>query len=103
MNRILIVGATSAIARGFARAAAERGDTLFLVGRSEPRLNETADDLRVRGAASVGTFVMDLCDTARLPELLATAESTMNGLDMVLVAHGVLTDPHATEKDTAVL
>ena len=103
MKKILIAGATSAIARGFARAAAERGDALYLVGRSEPRLNETAADLKVRGASSVGTCVMDLRETARHAALIDAAEKDMSGLDMVLLAHGTLTDQAAAEQDVALL
>ncbi len=51
LRRFLIFGATSAIARGAARAAAAHGDTLYLVGRSAEKLAETAADLKVRGAA----------------------------------------------------
>ncbi len=103
MKRILIAGATSAIARGFARAAAERGDALFLVGRSEQKLSDTAADLKVRGSPTVGTFVMDLRDTARFPELISAADKAMGGLDTLLVAHGTLPDQAASQKDTALL
>ncbi len=103
MKKILIAGATSAIARGFARAAAERGDALFLVGRSPERVNDTASDLRVRGSPAVGTFVMDLNETARLPEMIALAEKTMDGFDTLLIAHGTLTHQPAAEKDLGLL
>lgn len=103
MKKILIAGATSAIARAFARTAAEKGDALFLVARSEPRLQETAADLKVRGAASVGTFVMDLRDTARFVELIAAAEKAMGGLDTLLIAHGTLTDQDAAQTDMVLL
>ena len=56
MHRILIIGATSAIAEATARLWAARGEALFLVGRNTARLDAIAADLRVRGAASVGCF-----------------------------------------------
>jgi short-subunit dehydrogenase len=103
VRRILILGATSAIARGTARSAASRGDALFLVGRSEKKLADTAADLKTRGASAVHTFVVDLNDTARHAEVVATAEREMGGLDTVLVAHGVLTDQAAAEREYSVL
>ncbi len=102
MRKFLLVGATSAIARGVARMAAERGDALFLVGRSESKVNAEAADLRVRGA-KVGTFIMDLTDLSKHVELLDAAEKAMGGLDTVLIAHGTLTDQTVAQKDVGVL
>ena len=59
MRKILIMGATSAIAEATARLFAARGDALFLVGRNPDRLGAIADDLCLRGAPLAETFVMD--------------------------------------------
>ena len=72
MRRVLVLGATSAIAQQVARLYADRGAELFLVARNEERLGAVADDLRVRGA-SVETAIADLDDPARHDELLARA------------------------------
>ena len=56
-RRVLIVGATSAIAGEVARLYARRGASLVLTGRNPVRLAAVGDDLRVRGAASVETEV----------------------------------------------
>ena len=53
MKKILIIGATSAIAEATARLWAARGAALVLVGRKRAQLDRIADDLRVRGADSV--------------------------------------------------
>jgi decaprenylphospho-beta-D-erythro-pentofuranosid-2-ulose 2-reductase len=92
MDRILIVGATSAIAAATARRFASAGASLFLVGRNATRLGELADDLRTRGAALAQTFVMDATDVERHEEMLAAAVKKMDGLDAVLVAYGTLPD-----------
>lgn len=97
MQRILIVGATSAIAEATARRFAARGDALFLVGRNATRLEEIATDLRVRGAARVGCQVMDATDTAAHATMLAAAEALLGGLDVALIAHGTLPDQRACE------
>lgn len=97
MHRILIIGATSAIAEATARLWAARGEALFLVGRNTARLDAIAADLRVRGAASVGCFAMDACDTPAHAAMLEAAESAMGGLDIALIAHGSLPDQKACE------
>ena len=64
MRRVLIVGATSAIAEPTARRFVQRGDALFLAARSGERLQAIADDLRVRSAAPVEAAAFDATDFA---------------------------------------
>lgn len=97
MQKILIVGATSAIAEATARLWATRGNALFLVGRNAERLTAIADDLRVRGAAAVGTCVMDARDSAAHAAMLEAARGALGGLDIALLAHGSLPDQKACE------
>lgn len=93
MNRLLVLGATSAIAQQVARAYAERGAALFLVARNEQRLCAVADDLRVRGA-QVETAVADLDDAAAHEELLARAAP----LQIVFLAYGALGDAQRAQQ-----
>lgn len=97
MQKILIIGATSAIAEATARIWAARGAALFLVGRNVGRLEAVASDLRVRGAAAVTAFAMDACDTAAHAAMLEAAECALGGLDVALIAHGSLPDQKACE------
>jgi short-subunit dehydrogenase len=97
MRRVLILGATSAIAEATARIYAASGNALFLVGRNEEKLTAVADDLRVRGASTVHTRVADLNDLAAHGGLLDEAERALGGLDVALVAHGTLPDQEACE------
>ena len=53
MKKILIVGATSAIARETARCFAAAGDALFLVARNAAKLEAETADLKARGASRV--------------------------------------------------
>jgi short-subunit dehydrogenase len=101
MQRIVIVGATSAIAHAAARLWAERGAGLFLVGRDAARLEANAADLRVRGAASVATHAMDATDDAGHAPMLATAVAALGGVDVALIAHGTLPDQRECEADLA--
>jgi len=92
MRRVLIVGATSAIAEATARRFAQRGDALFLAARSLERLQAIADDLRVRSAAQVEIAPFDATDFASHAALVDQAEAALGGLDLVLIAHGTLPD-----------
>lgn len=65
MNRTwIILGATSAMARAFARAVAEDGADVLLAGRDMEDLAALAADCRLRGAALAETVAFD----ARKPE-----------------------------------
>jgi short-subunit dehydrogenase len=101
MRRILIMGATSAIAEATAREFARFGDALFLTGRDEARLRAIADDLKVRGARIVGVGVIDARDLAGLDALLDAADRTLGGLDAALIAHGTLPDQRACQESVA--
>jgi decaprenylphospho-beta-D-erythro-pentofuranosid-2-ulose 2-reductase len=96
-RRLLICGATSAIASAAARCSAAAHDLLFLVGRDPEKLRAVADDLRVRGAAQVETFVMDLNDIARHQMLIDECARRLGGIDSVLIAHGTLPDQTACQ------
>lgn len=97
MHKVLIVGATSAIAQATARLMAARGDRLFLAARNPERLDIVRQDLVARSGAAVGVMVLDVTDHARHAVLLDAAERDMDGLDTVLIAHGVLPDQKASE------
>ena len=97
MRRVLIVGATSAIAEATARRFARRGDALFLAARSLERLQAIADDLRVRSAAQVETAAFDAADFASHAALVDQAEAALGGLDLVLIAHGTLPEQKTCE------
>jgi len=99
--KALIVGATSAIAQATARLLADRGAHLYLIGRDAAHLAAVRDDLRVRGASATEMEIADLDDVSRHDALVADAEARLGGLDVVLVAHGILGDPEAYRKSGA--
>ena len=92
MTRIVIVGATSAIARAVARQLASDGASFFLVARNEVRLRAVAEDLRARGAVRVDVMTLDVLAFERHPEVIERARETLRHLDAVLIAHGELPD-----------
>jgi decaprenylphospho-beta-D-erythro-pentofuranosid-2-ulose 2-reductase len=89
-RRVLILGATSAIAQAVARRYAQGGARLALVARNRQYLDVVAADLRVRGASALWTEVADLLELERHAALVDRAQQALGGLDVALVAHGVL-------------
>jgi hypothetical protein len=102
MKKVLIIGATSAIAAACARLWAEQGAEFFLVGRNREKLEQTAADLTARGAIAVTRHCMDATDFAAHPAMLDSCLSAMQQIDIALIAHGTLPDQKACEQDAGV-
>ena len=103
MKKILIIGATSAIAEATARIFAARGEALFLVARNAERLQAIKADLDVRGAVRTATATLDVADVVAQQAIIDQAERELGGLDIVLIAHGTLSDQGECEKSVAAL
>ena len=101
MQKILIIGATSAIAEATARRLARRGDSLYLLARNGERLDALLADLKIRGAAATAGARFDANDHERHAAVIEQAAAAMGGLDAVLVAHGTLPDQQACQADAA--
>jgi decaprenylphospho-beta-D-erythro-pentofuranosid-2-ulose 2-reductase len=95
-QRILIFGATSAIAEEVARLYAARGARLYLVGRNAEKLGRIAGAL---GSAVVAARAADLDDTSSAQRLVDEAAAVLGGVDVAVIAHGLLGDQAATERD----
>jgi hypothetical protein len=131
-KRILIIGATSAIAQNIAKIYAAQHADLYLVARNFSHLETIATDLKIRGAARVGQSILDMKDLTQKTDsymvaanlatlnnqsadsveqhkygkelsqqeiMLTTAKTFLGGFDVVLIAHGSLSDQAACEKN----
>ncbi len=103
MKKVLIIGATSAIAQETAKLFARDGDALFLAARSEAKVTSVANDLLVRGAKQVDSMALDLNDFDQHQALIDRATEALSGLDTILIAHGTLTDQEAAQRSFAVV
>ena len=97
--RILILGATSAIAHATARRYARRGARLVLAARHPDKLAANAADLRALGAADVAEVVFDALAFERHAEVVAEAWAAFDGLDAALLAWGTLPDQAHVQAD----
>jgi decaprenylphospho-beta-D-erythro-pentofuranosid-2-ulose 2-reductase len=100
-SRVLVLGATSAIANGVMRPLAVNGARFYLVARSSEKLAAVSSDLLTRGASAVFARVMDLDDTSAHAEMLAEAVKELETIDLALLAHGVLGDQEKAQAEYA--
>jgi len=98
----LVLGGTSDIARATVRLlVARRLRTIVLAGRDQARLDEAAAEARALGATSVETAPFDARDTESHMAMVQGAFARYGGIDLVLLAFGVLGDQEVGEKDPA--
>ena len=102
MKNILIIGATSAIAISCARVWASEKASFYLIARDQSKLQQTADDLKVLGASSVHTSLLDLNEFKQHEEVLNECFSVLETVDITLIAHGTLPDQSECERDVTV-
>ena len=89
-QKIIIIGATSAIAEHCARLWAQQPSDFVLVGRDQDRLDSVAADLQVRSPqSSAQSVVLDFSDPAAIAAL-AKQTAAEGRVDIVLIAHGNL-------------
>ncbi len=98
-QRVLIVGATSAIAAEVARIYSARGARLHLLARSAQKLAALQAAL---ASPTLGSALADFDDLSRADELVRDALQALGGgVDLVLIAHGELGDQLRTEASFA--
>jgi short-subunit dehydrogenase len=88
--RVLVVGATSTIARHTAEACVRHGAALHLGARNVEEAERIGRDLAVRHGAEASWSAYEATDDARHDALLDAAEDAMGGVDGVIVAVGML-------------
>ncbi len=97
-KRIVIIGATSAIAEQCALLWVADAVDLILVARNTEKVELVAMDLRVRSPQStVETLTVNFLDPIEIQALVNNIVSKGN-IDMALIAHGSLPDQKACQK-----
>lgn len=98
-QRIIIIGASSAIAEHCARLWAQQPADFVLVGRDRKRVERVVADLQVRSPqSSAQSVVIDFNDAAAIAALAAQT-ATDGKIDIVLIAHGNLPVQADCEQD----
>jgi len=97
---VLILGATSAIARAVAAEFASHKFDLILAGRDREELTALAGDTSLRYGAKVRTVHLDFLDFESLPATLGSCLSAAGeNLEGVVLAVGYLGDQAAAQSD----
>ncbi len=98
-KRILIIGATSAVAQGVAQRYAQQGATIFCLARSPEKMAAITQSL---GESYAGSFCYDFTQTDLAPDAIAQAVEALDHIDIALFAHGALLNQIESEHDYAV-
>ena len=97
-ERVLIIGATSAIAADVVRIYAARGARLHLLARNADKLAKLVQGL---GDAQISSALADFADLAGIEQLVRNAQAALGSIDVVLLAHGQLGDQLRSEASFA--
>lgn len=99
MKNILIIGATSEIAKACARIWAKDKSSFYLVGRNPEALSQIKSDLEILGAQSVYTQAIDLNELQAHQDVINAAWESLSKIDIAITAHGVLGTQNKAETD----
>jgi short-subunit dehydrogenase len=102
-QKVVVLGATSAIALAVQRQLAQQGCELLLAARSPQRLADLQADLLLRGARSVSTYAVDLAAVQQHAALFEFVRQNFSGFDTLLLAYGSMHDQKDAEASVDVL
>lgn len=94
---VLVLGATSGIAKAVAQVLAKRGCGLIIAGRNEEELRRHASDLEIRYGVKARAEVFDALDY----EGHGAFVERCGPLDGVVLCYGYMTDQAETQRDFA--
>jgi len=100
MSKILILGATSAIAEQFGRLYTQSEHEVLLVARNADALEEIKQDLSVRGFGEVNSLSFNFSDIDKIPKLIQQSVEILGKIDIVLIAYGTLPDQIEASQDS---
>ncbi|MGJ8586039.1 MAG: SDR family oxidoreductase [Marinosulfonomonas sp.] len=98
----IILGATSSIARAFARRVAEKGDAVFLAGRDKEDLKNTASDCAERGAPLAEVVSFDARDPSGYAAIIKRLEKEEGQINAAVFV-GSMPEQSAIDEDPALI
>lgn len=99
MHKLLILGATSPIARNLAREFAREGSSLYVAGRDAEEVRRVAADLRIRFQAPVSWGEFEASNFEGHERFLERVIQAMDGLTGVVLCFGDLGDQERATRD----
>ncbi len=98
---VLILGATSRVAREVAQRYAEAGHAVAIAARDEDEAKRIAADVEVRREVPTRALRFDATDFESHPALVAEVEAALGPVEVTVVAFGDMGDQEAAEQDFA--
>ena len=98
---VLVLGATSPIARQLAHRYAEAGRAVFVTARDPDDAAAIAADLRIRHQVAASSAAFDATDFDGHEQLVADAEAAVGALEVAVVAFGEMGEQAESEVDFA--
>ncbi|MFK7822871.1 MAG: SDR family oxidoreductase [Oligoflexales bacterium] len=95
-SKLVVIGATSAIAKEVGRIYAGKAWAIDLVARSQEKMQILEEDFKARGAVATRSLVFDFAVKNSYQELVDWAGKDSQ-VDVLLIAHGILGDQQASE------
>ncbi len=97
-KKVLILGATSAIAEATGRIYASRAAKLFLVARDQKKIDLVAQNYSMLGASQVDFLIADFIDYNSHQMIYKRAKEKLKNIDIVIIAYGKLGNQNRGEK-----
>ena len=99
---VLVIGATSGIARAVVDRLAARGCKLILAARDHDEVSRMRSDLRIRHGVDACVEIFDAERTGELGGFVGRClRHAPDGLDGLLIAHGFMCEQEEAERDPA--
>ena len=98
----IILGATSSMARAFARAVSENGDAVFLAGRDMEDIKRTAADCQQRGARLAEAIAFDARKPDGFAAIIARLEQQEGQINAAVFV-GSMPEQSAIDADPALI
>ena len=96
---VLILGATSPIARAVADRYASEGQSICLAARDREEAELIASDLRIRHEVDCIARAFDACDFEEHDRFVEQTEQEVGPVDVALLAFGYMGDQEASQED----
>jgi len=88
MSTVLVTGGGRGIGRAIALAFSSPGATVAIVARTAPQLEQTAEEIRTRGATAI-VLRADITDEAAVSEAFASLRRQCSGVDVLVNNAGI--------------
>lgn len=96
---VLILGATSPIARAVATEYASRGHNVFVAARDEQKAKDIASDLKLRHDIDARGGAFDALDMDNHAALVQHVEDEVGPISVALIAFGAMGDQQESQQD----